>query len=54
MENNNSSILGDRHTTIVLPMIPTSSFTIIGISSSIAIGNHQYQPSAPIIHYSWN
>ena len=39
MEDNNLSILGDRHTTIVLPTTPTSSFTIIGISSSIGIDN---------------
>jgi len=48
MESNNLSILGDRNTTIVLSAIPMSSFTIIGIFSFIDIGNHQYQPSAPI------
>jgi len=46
MENNNLSILGDRHTIIIFPMIPTPSSTIIGISFSIGIGNRQYQPSA--------
>jgi len=46
MENNNLSTLGDRHTVIIFPTIPMSSSTIIGISSSIGIGNHQYQPSA--------
>jgi len=39
MENNNLSILDDRHIVIVLPTTPTSSFTIIGTSSSIGIGN---------------
>ena len=48
--NNNLSILGDRHTTTAPPTIPTSSFTIIDISSSIGIGNHQHQPSARINH----
>jgi hypothetical protein len=45
MENINLSLLGDRHTTVIFPTIPTPSSTIIGISSSIGIGNHQYQPS---------
>jgi len=48
MENNNTSILSDRRTAIVFPTTPTSSFTIIGIPSSIGIDNRQYQPSAPI------
>jgi len=39
MENNNLSVLGDRHTTSVLPMTSMSSFTIIGITSFIGIGN---------------
>jgi len=42
MENNNLSILGDRRTIITFPTIPTPSSTIIGISSSIGIGNRQY------------
>jgi len=46
MENNSLSILGDRHTIIIFPMIPTSFSTTIGISSSIGIGNRQYQPLA--------
>jgi len=53
MENNNLSTLDDRHTTIVPPDDSTSSFTIIGISSSVGISNRQYQPSAPINHCSW-
>jgi len=53
MEDNNLSILDDQHTTIVPPMTPASSFTIIGISSSISIGNRQHQPLAPIDHCSW-
>ena len=40
MEITNLSIQGDRHTTIIFPMIPTPSSTINGISSSIDIGNH--------------
>ena len=46
MENSNSFILGDRHTIIIFPTTPTPSSTIIVISSSIGIGNHQYQASA--------
>jgi hypothetical protein len=38
MENINLSILGDRHTIIIFPTIPTPSSTIIGISFSIGIG----------------
>jgi len=48
MDSNNLSILGDQHTTIVLPTTPMSSFTIIRILSFISIGNPQNQPSAPI------
>ena len=46
MENNNLSILGDRHTIIIFPTTPTPSSTIISISSSIGIVNLQYQPLA--------
>jgi hypothetical protein len=52
MENNNLSILGDRHTTIVLLTTPESPFTIIVESSSIGIGNRQNQPSALTNHPS--
>jgi len=45
MENNNSSILSDRHTIIIFLTTATPSSTIIGISSSIGLGKHQYQPS---------
>jgi len=52
MENNNLSILGDQQITIVIPTTPTSTFTIIGISSSIGIDNRQYWPSALVNHCS--
>jgi len=46
MENNNSSILGDRDAIIIFSTIPTPSSIIISISSFIGINNRQYQPSA--------
>ena len=39
MENNNLSILGDRHITVNFLTILMSSSIVIGISSSIDIGN---------------
>jgi len=45
--NSKLSILGDRYTTTISLIIPTSSSTIIGISSSIGIGSCQYQHQQP-------